>query len=129
MFGLFGQLKNQRFASHVLHHVTRCAACKTSSYGVAPYPMSHTIAGKQQLIARVRRIVGQLNGVAAALEQEAGCDKVLHLVAGARGAISGLTEEIVADYVREHVAAPKLSNETRQAAADELIAMMRRYSK
>lgn len=91
--------------------------------------MSHTVAGKQQLIARIHRIVGQLNGVAKALEEEAGCDKVLHLVAGARGALNGLTEEIVADYVREHVAAPKLSDTARQASASELIAMIRRYSK
>lgn len=89
----------------------------------------HTVASKATLIARVRRIIGQLEGVERALEQEVGCDKVLHLVSGARGAMNGLTEEILADYVREHVAAPRLSAEARKAAADELIAIIKRYSK
>lgn len=91
--------------------------------------MSHTIAAKQQLIARVRRISGQLAGVERALEEEAGCDAVLHLVAGARGAVNGLMEEVLADFVREHVAAPKLSQDARREAADELISIIRRYAK
>ena len=91
--------------------------------------MSHTVASKTQIIARVRRIAGQLNGIERALEDEAGCEKVLHLVAGARGAMNGLMEEILADFVREHVAAPKLSAETRRVAADDLITIIRRYTK
>ena len=91
--------------------------------------MSHTSASKKQLTARVRRIIGQLEGVERALEEGAECEKVLHLVSGARGAMNGLTEEVLADFVREHVAAPRLSNDARQSAADELIAIIRRYSK
>ena len=91
--------------------------------------MSHTTASKKQLTARVRRIIGQLEGIERALEDEAGCEKVLHLVSGARGAITGLTEEVLADFVREHVAAPRLSNDARLSAADQLITVIRRYSK
>ena len=91
--------------------------------------MSQTSAPKKQLTARVRRIIGQLEGVERALEEGAECEKVLHLVSGARGAMNGLTEEVLADFVREHVAAPRLSNDARQSAADELIAIIRRYSK
>lgn len=91
--------------------------------------MSHTVAARQQLIARVRRISGQICSVERALEEEAGCDAVLHLVAGARGAINGLMDEILADFVREHVAAPKLSQDARREAANELIAIIRRYSR
>ncbi len=91
--------------------------------------MSHTSASKKQLTARVRRIIGQLEGVERALDEGAECEKVLHLVSGARGAMNGLTEEVLADFVREHVAAPRLSNDARQSAANELIAIIRRYSK
>jgi DNA-binding FrmR family transcriptional regulator len=91
--------------------------------------MSHTAAGKKQLIARVRRIAGQLGGIERALEDEAGCDTVLHLVAGAKGALSGLMEEVLADYIREHVAAPNLPQKTRREAASELITIIRRYAK
>ncbi len=91
--------------------------------------MSHTHAAKDQLIARVRRIIGQLEGVERLLQEDAGCEDVLHRVAGARGAINGLTDEILADFVREHVAGPKISGEDRRKAAEDLITAMRRYSK
>lgn len=90
--------------------------------------MAHTIANKPQLTARVRRIAGQLNAIERALEEEEGCETILHQVAGARGAINGLLDEILADFVHNHVAAPK-SADTRAAAADELIAIIRRYTK
>jgi DNA-binding FrmR family transcriptional regulator len=43
--------------------------------------------------------------------------------------MNGLTEEIMADFVREHVAGPKLSGEARKKAAEELITIIKRYSK
>ncbi|MDX2277633.1 MAG: metal/formaldehyde-sensitive transcriptional repressor [Hyphomonadaceae bacterium] len=89
--------------------------------------MSHTIKSKTQLLARVRRIAGQLKRIEAALEEEAGCETVLHLLAGARGAFIGLSEEIIADFVREHVSGPRLSPAERQAAGEELITLIRRY--
>ena len=96
---------------------------------IPPYPMAHTIASKKQLSARVRRIIGQLEGIERALEEEAGCETLLHLVSGARGAVNGLTEEIMADFVREHVAGPKISGEARKKAAEDLIIIIKRYSK
>lgn len=90
--------------------------------------MSHTIRSKAQLIARVRRIMGQLKRIEAALEEEAGCEAMLHLLAGARGAFNGLSEEIIADFVREHVAGPRLAPADRQAAGEELITLIRRYA-
>jgi len=38
-----------------------------------------------------------------ALESEAGCEKVMHLLAGLRGATSGLMAEVVEDHVRTHL--------------------------
>lgn len=91
--------------------------------------MSHTRAAQKELVARVRRISGQLASVERALEEDAECDTILHLVAGARGALNGLMDEILADFVLEHVAAPRLSQAARQKAADELLAAIRRYAK
>jgi DNA-binding FrmR family transcriptional regulator len=87
------------------------------------------IEAKGELIARVRRIVGQLNRMEAALEAEAGCEEVLHMLAGARGAFNGLSEEIIADFLREHVAAPRLSQAERQQGAEQLITLLRRYNR
>jgi DNA-binding FrmR family transcriptional regulator len=52
--------------------------------------MTHTIREKSKLLARVKRIRGQVEAVERALETEIGCADVLQLIASARGAINGL---------------------------------------
>ena len=91
--------------------------------------MAHTQSSKDHLIARVRRITGQMEAVERALEAGAACSAILHQVAGARGAINGLLDEIVEDHLREHVAHPGLDDDARAAGAEELLAVIRRYSK
>lgn len=89
----------------------------------------HTKSQKNQLLARVRRISGQVAAIEKAILQEAGCSTVLHQVAGVRGAILGLMGELIEDHVREHVARPDLSDNERSEGAEELIAAVRRYSR
>ena len=45
--------------------------------------MTHTMRDKQKLLARVRRMRGQVEAIERALETEAGCEQVMHLIAGA----------------------------------------------
>jgi DNA-binding FrmR family transcriptional regulator len=91
--------------------------------------MAHLAANKQQLINRVRRIAGQVEAIERALTEDADCSVTLQRVAAARGAINGLLDEIVEDHLREHVARPDLTDAQRAVGADELIAVIRRYSK
>ena len=91
--------------------------------------MAHTSTNKKKLVARVRRISGQLGAIERAIESEAGCSQILQQVAAARGAMGGLLEELIEDHLRHHVAHPDLSEAARQGGADELIAIIRRYSK
>lgn len=91
--------------------------------------MAHTKTNKDQLLARVRRIAGQMAAIERAISEEAGCSTVLHQVAGARGAVNGLLDELIEDHIREHVAHPDLSDEARAAGTEELIAAVRRYAK
>ncbi|KMO42996.1 transcriptional regulator [Methylobacterium variabile] len=91
--------------------------------------MAHVKSNKDQLLARVRRIAGQIAAIEKAIEGEAGCSAVLHQVAGVRGAVNGLMDELIEDHVREHVARPDLTDEARSAGAEELIAAVRRYAK
>ena len=91
--------------------------------------MSHVRDNKDRLLARVRRIAGQVAAIEKAIAEEAGCAAVLHQVAGVRGAVLGLMDELIEDHVREHVARPGLADEARAEAADELIAVVRRYAK
>ncbi|MBP1807021.1 metal/formaldehyde-sensitive transcriptional repressor [Rubellimicrobium aerolatum] len=91
--------------------------------------MSHTTANKNELLARVRRIAGQVAAIEKAIAGEEGCSAVLHQVAGVRGAVLGLMDELIEDHLREHVARPGLADAERARAADELAAIIRRYGK
>jgi DNA-binding FrmR family transcriptional regulator len=92
--------------------------------------MSHTVREKTKLLARVRRLKGQIEAVERALEAEAPCGEVLNLVASIRGAVSGLTAELIEDHVREHLADPeKDSDPERARSAAELIDAIRTYLK
>jgi DNA-binding FrmR family transcriptional regulator len=92
--------------------------------------MSHTIREQKKLLARIRRIRGQVEGIERALASEAGCEHVMHLIAGARGAMAGLMAEIVEDHVRSHlVDADKHPGALDTEAADSLLDVVRTYLK
>lgn len=90
----------------------------------------HTTREKKKLIARVRRIRGQLDAVEKALDEERTCFEVLQTVAAARGALNGLLSEIIEDHVRFHVLDPDGKPSAQQTrAAEELIEVVRAYVK
>lgn len=91
--------------------------------------MAHTSTNKKKLVARVRRIAGQIGAIERAIESDTDCSQILQQVAAARGAMGGLLEELIEDHLRHHVAHPELSDADRQSGAEELIAIIRRYSR
>jgi DNA-binding FrmR family transcriptional regulator len=92
--------------------------------------MAHPIPDKQKLLARVRRIRGQVEAIERALDSEASCEKVMHLIAGVRGATAGLMAEVVEDHVRGHlVDAVKHPDALNQDAAEQLLDVVRTYLK
>jgi len=92
--------------------------------------MAHTIREKTKLLARVRRIRGQVEALERALENEAGCDQVMHLIAAARGAMAGLMVEVVEEHVRTHLVDTVRHPEALQAeAVEELVDVLRTYLK
>ncbi|TAN02554.1 MAG: metal/formaldehyde-sensitive transcriptional repressor [Rhodanobacteraceae bacterium] len=92
--------------------------------------MSHTTHDKAKLLARVRRIRGQVEALERALEAEKGCAEVLHQIAAVRGAIQGLMVEVMEGHIREHVAgAGSRSAAARSQGADALIDVLRTYLK
>jgi DNA-binding FrmR family transcriptional regulator len=92
--------------------------------------MSHTIKEKRKLLARVRRIRGQVDGIERALEEEAGCEAVMHLIAGVRGAVSGLMAEVVEDHVRTHLTdVDRTRADSQRSATDALLDVVHAYLK
>jgi DNA-binding FrmR family transcriptional regulator len=90
--------------------------------------MTHTVRHKQKLLLRVRRIRGQIEAVERALTEEAGCEKVMHLIAAVRGATSGLMAEVLEDHVRTHlVDAERHPGALNLEATDQLLDVVRTY--
>lgn len=92
--------------------------------------MSHTKRDQKKLLARVRRLRGQIDGIERALANEAGCEQVMHLIAGARGAMAGLMAEVLEDHVRSHlVDVEKHPGALNTEAAEQLLDVVRSYLK
>jgi DNA-binding FrmR family transcriptional regulator len=90
--------------------------------------MVHTIRDKQKLLARVRRIRGQVEAIERALDGEAQCEQVMHQIAGVRGAIAGLMAEVIEDHVRTHlVDAKRHPGALNTEAAEQLLEVVRTY--
>jgi DNA-binding FrmR family transcriptional regulator len=89
----------------------------------------HIVADREKLLARVRRIAGQIGAVERRLVGDAGCSETLQLVASVRGAVGSLMEELIEEHMRKHVARPGLTDAQREAAAEEMLALIRRYGK
>ena len=91
--------------------------------------MSHTIREKSKLLARVRRIRGQVEAIERALEAEVGCAEVLQVITSVRGAVNGLIAEVIEDHIRCHVSLPSVAAKERAEAADDLIEVVHSYFK
>ncbi|REJ65683.1 MAG: metal/formaldehyde-sensitive transcriptional repressor [Planctomycetota bacterium] len=90
--------------------------------------MAHTSKDKKKLLARIRRIRGQVEAIERAIEQEHECSSVLLTVAACRGAMNSLMAEILEGHIRHHVLDGQTSSE-QDEAAEEVIELVRRYLK
>jgi FrmR/RcnR family transcriptional regulator, repressor of frmRAB operon len=90
--------------------------------------LSHTTKNKGKMLARVRRIKGQVEAIERALDGKGECEEILQLVASCRGALNGLMAELIEGHLKFHVLDPSQKTLPSQAeAADELMAVVRRY--
>ncbi len=88
--------------------------------------MSHTTHQKKKLIARVSRLRGQLEAVERALEAERPCGEILQLLASVRGALTGLTGEVLDEHLHEHVLHAD-DEKARAEAVEEISEVLRTY--
>ena len=90
--------------------------------------MAHTVREKSKLISRIRRLQGQLNAAATALESEEECYKVLQTLSSCRGALHGLMGDIVSGHIREHIVGAKNGKDAAEAG-EETIEIMESFWK
>ena len=89
-------------------------------------PMSHLSRERLDLVTRTKKIVGQLESVLHALEEDAHCADVLQRLAAARGAINSLMGELMEDHILHHM--PRKTKASAEAAQD-MIEIVRTYLK
>ncbi|MHB8411344.1 MAG: metal/formaldehyde-sensitive transcriptional repressor [Candidatus Acidiferrales bacterium] len=78
------------------------------------------------LINRTKKVVGQLEAVQRALEEDVACADLLQRLAAARGSINSLMGELLEDHIRNHM--PQ-NTKSSQEAADDVIEIIRTYLK
>jgi DNA-binding FrmR family transcriptional regulator len=82
--------------------------------------MSHVARNKSKLLARARRIRGQVAALESAIETGSDCTSVLTQIAAVRGAVQGLMIEVLDDHLREHLS----SQEDAGLRDEEVTAVM-----
>jgi len=84
---------------------------------------------KQKLIARVRRIRGQVDAIERSLTGSENCADVLMLLANVRGGINSLMAEVLEDHIRLHMLSPGKAKTDSTELAEDLIDLVRAYLK
>ena len=88
--------------------------------------MSHTSREKLDLVNRTKKVIGQLESVLRALNEDDPCADVLQRLSAARGAINSLMAELMEDHIRNHM--PRKTKSSAEAAED-LVEIVRTYLK
>src|SRR5260370_36320611 len=77
--------------------------------------MSHMSREKLDLVNRTKKVIGQLESVLRALNEDEPCADVLQRLSAARGAINSLMAELMEDHIRNHM--PRNSNPRKKPPA------------
>jgi DNA-binding FrmR family transcriptional regulator len=88
--------------------------------------MAHTSREQLELVNRTKKVIGQLEGILRALNDDEQCADVLQRLAAARGSINSLMAELMEDHIRNHM--PRKSESSKEAV-DDLIGIVRSYLK
>ena len=91
--------------------------------------MSHLEKEKQKLVARIKRIRGQVDSIERSLTSDADCADVLMLLANVRGGINSLMAEVLEDHIRLHLLPSDKSSASPTELAEDLIDLVRAYLK
>ncbi len=91
--------------------------------------MAHTRRDNARLLARVRRMQGQVEALERLLRDQRECNDVLQQIAAVRGAATGLMADVLEEHLQEHLS--NASGTAQQRAQDlrELAHIVKRYLK
>lgn len=88
----------------------------------------HTIKDKNKLIARTKRIQGQVAALEKQLNDESNCTAILQQIAAIRGAVNGLMASVIEGHVENHIVEEN-DEEMRKKEAEVLLSIVKSYFK
>ena len=91
--------------------------------------MSHVFDDKKKILARIKRIKGQLDAVERSINEESECFKILQTLSACRGAMNGLMGELIEGHIKEHVVHTSNPKSKEDKAALDLITLLKTYWK
>ena len=91
--------------------------------------MSHLEKEKQKLVARIRRIRGQVDSIERSLTTGDDCADILMLLANVRGGVNSLMAEVLEDHIRLHMLSGDKDKMPSEELAEDLIGLVRAYLK
>ena len=91
--------------------------------------MSHIEKEKQKLVARIKRIRGQVDSIERSLSSGDDCADVLMLLANVRGGVNSLMAEVLEDHIRLHMMSSEKGSLPPTELAEDLIDLVRAYLK
>jgi DNA-binding FrmR family transcriptional regulator len=91
--------------------------------------MSHLEKETQKLIARIKRIRGQVDSIERSLTTGDDCADILMLLANVRGGVNSLMAEVLEDHIRLHLLSPEKDVIHPYELAEDLIDLVRAYLK
>ena len=90
--------------------------------------MAHSDREQKKMLARVKKLRGQMEAVERALSTGKECGDILMLLSAVRGALNGLMGQVLEDHIRYHLTEP--SNEKiAPELAEDLIDLVHSYLK
>jgi len=91
--------------------------------------MPYTSAEKKKALTRLRRIQGQTDALARAVETGTDCGAVLQQLAAIRGAVNGLMAEVLESHLREEFGELASNDAAKERSVQQAIALVRSYLK
>ncbi len=84
---------------------------------------------QQKLVARIKRIRGQVDSIERSLTGGDDCADILMLLANVRGGINSLMAEVLEDHIRLHLLSPERKPGNPHELAEDMIELVRAYLK
>ena len=91
--------------------------------------MSHLTKDNSKLLARVRRLKGQIQGIERMLGEGADCYSILQTTTACRGAFNALARELIIDHIDHHLIHEEEATDSIRQTGNEIQEIVKSFLK